>query len=210
MTAPRFAAALSQHPVASQAVGEVAGEILERVRRRRARPARVLRLAALRRRVEDLASRSRNLLEPRVMLGATMVGVAGGAVEVEDGPGLSVFAARSRRRARRRSRSTRSARPTAPRSPAGPTSRRPGTLLLLADPFTFPVDDFLARLQRRPSRAPGDRRRGVGRRAARAATGSCSTTGSSTDGRGRRVRRRTSRSARSCRRAAARSARRSP
>ena len=50
VTAPRFAAALSEHPVASHAVGEVAGEVLERVRRRRARPAGAVRLAALRRR----------------------------------------------------------------------------------------------------------------------------------------------------------------
>ena len=36
----------------------------------------------------------RKLLEPEVMIGGTAVGVAGGGVEVEDGPGLSVLAAR--------------------------------------------------------------------------------------------------------------------
>ena len=36
----------------------------------------------------------RKLLEPEASIGCTAVGVAGGGVEVEDGPGLSVFAAR--------------------------------------------------------------------------------------------------------------------
>ena len=31
MTQPRFAAGMSEHPVASHAVGEVAGEIMERL-----------------------------------------------------------------------------------------------------------------------------------------------------------------------------------
>ena len=47
--APRFAAALSEHPSPSHAVGEVAGEMHGALRRRRSRPRRVLRLAALRR-----------------------------------------------------------------------------------------------------------------------------------------------------------------
>ena len=39
----------------------------------------------------------RKLLEPEAAIGCTMVGVAGGGVEVEDGPGLSVLAATLRR-----------------------------------------------------------------------------------------------------------------
>ena len=41
----------------------------------------------------------RKLLEPEVLIGCTVVGVAGGGVEVEDGPGLSVFWPRASARA---------------------------------------------------------------------------------------------------------------
>ena len=93
MTPPRFAAALSEHPVASHAVGEVAGEIMERFGGDE--PDLVVCFASPHfvGAMEDLAFALGNLLEPRVMLGATTVAVVGGPREVEDGPALSVFAA---------------------------------------------------------------------------------------------------------------------
>ncbi len=42
---------------------------------------------------DDVVGGLRKLLEPEVMIGGTAVGVAGGGVEVEEGPGLSVLAA---------------------------------------------------------------------------------------------------------------------
>src|SRR3954447_17274306 len=90
----RYAAALSRHPTLVEAVGEVAGEILERFGD--TRPDLLVCFASPHHAgaFEDVAAGLRKLLEPRTMIGCTTVGVAGGAVEVEDGPGLSVFAAR--------------------------------------------------------------------------------------------------------------------
>ena len=84
------------------------------------------------------------------------------------------------------SRSTRSRPTTGSRSRVGPTScPARGTLLMLADPFSFPVADFLAAVQRAGARAHGDRRMRVGRRPARRRTASCSTTASSRAARSR-------------------------
>src|SRR5258708_1829239 len=98
--------------------------------------------------VDDLVFALGNLLEPKVMLGATMVGVVGGAHEVEDAPGVAVFAVSC---------------PDATLTPVALDLERtpdgaavtgwpdldgdPSTLLLLADPFSFPLDGFLARLR---------------------------------------------------------------
>src|SRR3954468_1927575 len=89
----RYAAALSLHPTPVEAVGEVAGEILERFDG--ARPDLLVCFASPHHvgAFEDVAAGLRKLLEPDVMIGCTAVGVAGGSVEVEEGPGLSVFAA---------------------------------------------------------------------------------------------------------------------
>ena len=128
MTPPRFAAALSEHPVASHAVGEVAGEIMERFGGDE--PDLVVCFASPHfvGAMEDLAFALGNLLEPRVMLGATTVAVVGGPREVEDGScalglrrvaaGRPAHAGRVRRGADR---------PTVLRSRVGPistTSRR--------------------------------------------------------------------------------------
>jgi|1186.fasta_scaffold02798_2 small ligand-binding sensory domain FIST len=147
MTQPRFAAALSEHPVASHAVGEAAGEIIERFGGDD--PDLVVCFASPHfvGAMEDLVFALGNLLEPQAMLGASAVAIAGGAREVEDGPALSVFAA-----------SLPGARLTPARFGVEQTAdgaaitgwpdldHVPSTLVLLADPFTFPVDGFLRRL----------------------------------------------------------------
>jgi small ligand-binding sensory domain FIST len=147
MPAPRFAAALSEHPVASHAVGEVAGEILEAFGGDE--PDLLVCFASPHfvGTMDDLTFALRNLLDPGVMLGASAVSIVGGAREVEDGPALSVFAA-----------SLPGARVTPvalgiERAPDGATitgwpdlDGEPSTLILLADPFSFPVDGFLGRL----------------------------------------------------------------
>ncbi len=164
MTAPRFAAALSEHPVASHAVGEVAGEILEALRRRRARPARVLRVAALRRHDGRPHVRARQPPRPAASCSAR-ARCRSSAVPARSrtAPRCRCSRRRCPTRGSRPSRSASSARPTAPRSRAGPTSRaNPRPCCSLADPFSFPVDGVPAPPERRPSRAAGDRRRGVG------------------------------------------------
>jgi small ligand-binding sensory domain FIST len=140
----RYAAALSRHPTPVEAVGEVAGEILERFD---AVSPDLLVVFASPHHVgafEDIVDGLRKLLEPEVLVGTTAIGVAGGGLEVEDGPGLSVLAA-----------SFAAGRVTGVALDAVETddglaivgwpdtlpSR--GTLLLFADPFSFPVPDFL-------------------------------------------------------------------
>jgi small ligand-binding sensory domain FIST len=148
VTQPRFAAALSEHPVASHAVGEVAGEVLEAFGGDEPDLLVLFASPHFVGAMEDLTFALGNLLEPRVLLGATAVGVVGGAHEVEDAAGVSVFAVSC---------------PDADLTPVALDVERtpdgvavtgwpdlqgdPSTLLLLADPFSFPLDGFLARLR---------------------------------------------------------------
>jgi small ligand-binding sensory domain FIST len=101
MTPTRFAAALSEHPVASHAVGEVAGEIMERFGGDE--PDLVVCFASPHfvGAMEDLAFALGNLLEPRVMLGATTVAVVGGPREVCASPRLAAGRPAHASRARR-------------------------------------------------------------------------------------------------------------
>ena len=129
VTAPRFAAALSEHPVASHAVGEVAGEVLERFGGDEPDLLVLFVSPHFVGAMDDLTFALANLLEPGVMLGAS---VGRRRRRRPRGRGLprrgGVRGLVSRRRAHAGRRSTSSARPTAPRSPAGPTStptRRP-------------------------------------------------------------------------------------
>jgi small ligand-binding sensory domain FIST len=145
----RFASALSRHPVASHAVGESAGTVLEALDAED--PDLVLCFASPHfvDAFDDMANALRNLLSPRVLLGMTVVAVIGAGHEIEDGPAFSLFAARL---------------PEAhltelhldlERTPDGDAvvgwrdldehSGDP-TLVLLADPFSFPVDGLLRRL----------------------------------------------------------------
>lgn len=140
----RYAAALSLHPTPVEAVGEVAGELLERFHD--AAPDLLVVFASPHHAgvFEDVIAGLAKLLDPHVVMGCVMAGVAGGGTEIEDGPGLSVFGA-----------SFAVGDCTAVALDAEETddgvtisgwpdslpSR--GTLLLLADPFSFPVPDFL-------------------------------------------------------------------
>jgi small ligand-binding sensory domain FIST len=143
---PTFAAALSEHPLATQAVGEVVGQVLESL----GTPPDVAMLfvtgphaGAL----EDIARAVRRLVNPRVLVGATAVSVLGGSQEVEETPGIVLWAARFdvdvepvRLEAI----------PTADNlfvAGGGVLNRNDGTLLLVADPFSFPVEQVLGHLR---------------------------------------------------------------
>jgi small ligand-binding sensory domain FIST len=148
VTAPRFAAALSEHPVASHAVGEAAGEVLERFGGDEPDLLVVFASPHFVGAMDDLTFALGNVLDPGILLAATAVGVVGGAHEVEDRPGVAVFAVSC---------------PDATLTPVALDVERtpdgaaitgwpdldgdPSTLLLLADPFSFPLDGFLARLR---------------------------------------------------------------
>jgi small ligand-binding sensory domain FIST len=139
-----YASALSLHPVPVEAVGEVAGEVLERFDGERAD---LLVTFASPHHVgafDDIASGLARLLEPEAFVGVTAGAVAGVGREVEEAPALSVFAARFGGGL------ANAFTLEAVESPDGLTivgwpDALPdrGTLLLVADPFTFPVTDFL-------------------------------------------------------------------
>jgi small ligand-binding sensory domain FIST len=142
-----FAAAVSQHPIPTQAVGEVLGEVLDQLDGDRADLVVTFVSPHHAGALEDIAPAVRRLLEPQVLLGGTVVTVVAGERELEDEPAVSVFAARLPD-----ARLT----PTLLRveqTPDGAAitgwpelAQPPPTLLLFADPFTFPVDALLAGL----------------------------------------------------------------
>lgn len=138
-----FAAALSQHPDAAEATGEVVGQVLEQLDT-------VPDLAVLFcsphhvDAVGEIAETVRRLVSPRALIGATAGAVIGGDREVEEGPALSLWAARL-------TATPQPVRVTAARTPSGVAVQglrvddlpAGGTLLLLADPFSLPIDAVL-------------------------------------------------------------------
>ncbi|MCZ7525931.1 MAG: FIST C-terminal domain-containing protein [Acidimicrobiia bacterium] len=142
-----YASALSRHPVAAQAVGETAGEILEQLRDEP--PDLVVAFASTHHRgaFEDMARALHDILQPGVLVGATADTVVGDGREVEEEPALSLLAARL---------------PDVPlvpvclqvaETPDGPAvvgwpeeGVGLSSLLLLADPSSFPVDAVLTRV----------------------------------------------------------------
>lgn len=140
----RYAAALSLHPTPVEATGEVAGEILEHFGGERPDLVVCFASPAHAGAFEDIAAGLRKLLDPEVLVGATAVGVAGGGREVEDGPGLSVLAA-SFGSGRCTGLALESIETPDGREIVGWPDELPaeGTLVMLADPYSFPVHDFL-------------------------------------------------------------------
>lgn len=150
MPAARYAAALSVHPVAFEAAGAVAGELLEQLDGER--PDLLVCFASRHHSgaFDDIARGLRAILEPDVLVGATAHSIAGGPREVEDEPGLSVWAA-DWGGGHGRGFALDVARQVDAQGNAGvvvggwPRDLEAGsTLLLLADPFSLPVAELLA------------------------------------------------------------------
>ena len=147
MPVNRYAAALSLHPVPVEAVGEVAAELLERFDGER--PDLLVCFGSPHHTgaFDEMANGLRRLLEPEVLLGMTAVAIAGGGREIEDGPALSVFAA---------SFGAGTLTPLALDALSldggafdigvAELAGRRGTLLVLADPYSFPVQQFLGQV----------------------------------------------------------------
>ena len=145
----KFASALSQHPIAANALGEAAGEILERLDGEGCDLAVCFASTHHVGAFEDIGPALRNILEPRVLVGGTAVAVAGGSHEIEENPALTVFAARldgaMLTPVTLRVQET----PDGAALTGWPSlDRSPASLLMFADPFTFPVDAFLQRVNR--------------------------------------------------------------
>jgi len=143
-----FAASLSEHPVAASAVGEVIADILD-VLGDGPDLACLFVTAPHTGALEDIARAVEELLHPRALIGATANAVVGGPRGVEDEPGLSLFAARL-------DGGLTAVRLTAEQTLDGwalagldhSAASRASTMLLLPDPFSFPVDAFLTELRR--------------------------------------------------------------
>lgn len=139
-----FAAAISEHPLPTHAVGEVVGDILEAVGER---PSLALLFvsAAHTGAIEDIAGAVGSLLRPDRLLGATSGTVVGEGREVEDGPAISLWAGTGL--------STQPFRLTTEVHGGGHAiAGFPGAeevdddasaVLLLGDPFSFPTEQFL-------------------------------------------------------------------
>jgi small ligand-binding sensory domain FIST len=139
-----FAAALSEHPLPTHAVGEVVGEVLERLGEE---PDLVLLFVAAPHTgaIEDIASAVRQLLRPKVLVGCTAGTIVGVEREVEDHPAISLWAGRMP--------TAEVHRLAAVRTPDGAAitgfparSELPAdaeAVIVLADPFSFPADELL-------------------------------------------------------------------
>jgi len=153
--------ALSLHPESAVAVGEVVGSVLEALKPSGIQPdLAVLFVSAAHLAVlDELAATVQTLLSPNVLFGSSAVGVLGGGQGVEVRPGLSLWAGTWPQRPEAASGIT----PVALDSPssfavldslldehrASGRLSEPPSLLLLADPSTFPVEDLLSHVAHR-------------------------------------------------------------
>jgi small ligand-binding sensory domain FIST len=143
-----FAAALSQHPLATHAVGEVTGEVLERLG---PGPDLAVLFASADHvgAMEDIAGAVQSLLAPRALIGATAGSVVGGGREVEDQPALSLWAGHVGSATPLRLSAARQGDGVviAGFPPADALPADAAALLVLADPFSFPAEVLLAGLR---------------------------------------------------------------
>ena len=143
-----FAAALSEHPVPSHAVGEAVGQVLEAIG---PAPDLVVLFAGAPQTgaMEDVAAAVSELLQPRLLVGCTASTVVGGAREVEDGGAVALWAGRGLDATAYRLGVQRLEEGAAitgfPHRDDLPPDAR--AVLLLADPFSFPVDQLLVGLR---------------------------------------------------------------
>ncbi len=141
----QVAAALSEHPLPTHAVGEAAGDVLEQIG---TKPDLVCvfvtsgHAGAL----EDISGAVRAILRPRLLVAAGAGAIIGGHREVEESPGVVVWAAKTGAIEPVRIDTRRSADGWTVEGLPGRAAQGERTLLLLADPHTFPTDGFLSRL----------------------------------------------------------------
>jgi small ligand-binding sensory domain FIST len=138
-----FAAALSEHPVAATAIGEVVGDVGERL----AAPPDVAVLFVTGEHIgalDDMAAAVQTLLDPTAFIGGTAGAVLAGDRGVEDRPGVALWAAQLRG-------SVTPVHVTAEASEEGwvfdglpdDAVAAAGSLVLIADPFTLPANELL-------------------------------------------------------------------
>lgn len=126
-----FAAALSEHPDLAQATGEVIGQVLDQGGEA---PDLALLFVSPHHAdgLEQAARTVRAVLHPSALIGAAAESILGGAREVEGSPGVALWIGRTG--------------PVAPFHLADPEPLPPGdaeAAVILADPFSFRVDEWL-------------------------------------------------------------------
>jgi small ligand-binding sensory domain FIST len=140
----RFAAALSEHPIPSHAIGEVLGEVLERLG---TGPDLAVMFATAPHTgaIEDMAAAVRSVLQPGTLIGVTAESVLAGAREVEQSGAVVLWAGDvgTVEPVRLHAEQVGEGWLVGGLEPAQLEGGR--TLLLLADPFSFPVEQVLAR-----------------------------------------------------------------
>jgi small ligand-binding sensory domain FIST len=144
VTARQFAAALSTHPVAAAAAGEVIGVVLEELG---STPdlCVLFTSGAHVASTEAIAEAVNGLLGPRHLIGATAAGVMAGGQEVEGAAAVSLWAARlGDTTLTTVELSARQHDGQWVADPLPDTIAAGAVVVLLADPFSFPVDAFLA------------------------------------------------------------------
>lgn len=140
----RFGAAVSEHPLLTHATGEVIGQVLDQVGEA---PDIAILFATgpTTGALEDVCDAVRSTLAPTTFLACTAVSVIGNQREVENVPAISLWAGRLD--------GATPVRLIADRQSDGwaisgfPPGIERGTLVLLADPFSFPVDGLLHHLR---------------------------------------------------------------
>lgn len=137
-----FGAALSEHPDAAAAVGEVVGAVVERVG---AGPDVALLFVSGHpvADFDDIASAVHELLSPQAMIAATATAVIGGDLEAEEGPAVSLWVGRVGSAEAVRLETIRSDDGTAVIGMPDDAAVGQRTLILVSEPFSFPADAFL-------------------------------------------------------------------
>lgn len=137
-----FGSAISEHPITAIATGEVCGQVFEAVGENPSL-ALVFVTPAHGGALQDVARTVDAVLQPEVLIGAVAQSVVGPGREVERGPGISLWAGSVGTVA---GVSLPAATNSEPWSFGWPSELtfEPRALVLLADPFSFPAEDFLS------------------------------------------------------------------
>jgi small ligand-binding sensory domain FIST len=145
-----YAAAVSEHPLATHAVGEVLGQVLEALGD--APDLAVLIVSAAHTgTIEDIARTVRAVLAPRTLIGCTAGTVVAGGRELEDTPAVALWAARVPTVVGHRLSATLHEDDVTIQGFPAAADLPPdaSVVLLFGDPFTFPTEDALAAMRER-------------------------------------------------------------
>jgi len=149
----RFAAALSQHPVTAHAVGEAAGQVLERL----GEDPDIAMLFVTRPHagaLEDAAAAVRSILHPGTLIGCAAESVAGAGQEVEQDPAVTLWAARLPAVAPLELQILRTDQGLGLAGWPDELPFEPAAVVLVADPYSFPAEGFFSWLAEAHPKVP--------------------------------------------------------